>query len=134
MEARFLNESDYDNVLHKWWTEWNWTPPTKDMLPENGKCGIMVTSNGENVCAGFVYFTNSKMAWIEFIVSNKNYKESDRGQCIEFLINVLSELAKDKGFNYIYTSIKNQHLIKKYENCGFKKGDNNCQELIKVWQ
>lgn len=134
MEVRFLNESDYDSKLVGWWEEWGWIPPSKEMLPENSKCGVMISSNDEDVCAGFLYFTNSKMAWIEYIVSNKNYKKNDRAECIEMLINVLSKLAKEKGFNYIYASIKNTHLIKKYEKCGFIKGDGNCQELIKVWQ
>lgn len=132
MEIRFLTDTDYDNTLVKWWEDWRWTAPLKECLPENGTCGMMVTSNGVEVCAGFVYFTNSKMAWVEYIISNKEYRGEDRSDCIEFLINTLCELVKDKGFSYIYASIKNNHLVKKYNNCGFISGDSNCQEMIKI--
>lgn len=132
MEARILIESDYDTILTPWWESWNWTPPTKDSLPENGCGGIMVSHEGRDICAGFMYFTNSKMAWLEFIVSNKEYKEKNRKEAIEFLINYLSAIAKDKGFMYIYTSLKSTPLIKRYENCGFIGGDANCKELIKI--
>jgi hypothetical protein len=132
MNIRFLTEQDYDSSLLKWWKDWSWTAPPKDMLPENGAGGLMVSSNGIDVCAGFLYLTNSKTAWVEYIVSNKEYRENERRECIEVLIQSLSDIARDKGFVYIYTSVKNYHLIRKYENCGFIKGDSHCQEMIKL--
>ena len=134
MEVRYLRHDDYDNFLVDWWESWNWVPPTRDMLPENGTGGIVVSKDGVDICAGFIYFTNSKMAWLEFIVSNKEYRQSDRKDAIEFLINTLSLVAKDKGFNYIYASIKNTSLIDRYKASGFKAGDSGCTEMIKVWQ
>jgi hypothetical protein len=131
MNIRFLTESDYDNTLTKWWSQWNWESPLRDMLPENGTGGLIISSEGIDICAGFIYFTNSKMAWVEYIVSNKEYKEDDRSEAIELLINALCSIIKDKGFKYVYTSLKSKHLINKYENCGFSKGDANCQEMIK---
>ena len=132
MDIRLLEESDYDNILAKWWEQWKWTPPAKDMLPENGTGGIIVSNKGVDICAGFIYFTNSKMAWIEYVVSNRDYKESDRSEAIELLINTLCILVREKGFKYIYTSLKSQPLVNKYEKCGFSKGDSNCQEMIKI--
>ena len=80
-----------------------------------------------------VYFTNSKAAWIEFIVSNFNYRGDDRHEALEFLINSLIEIIKQTGdFKYIYTSLKSKSLIDRYSNCGFQKGDSNCQEMIRI--
>lgn len=132
MEVRALKNEDYAITLIKWWKAWKWTPPMKDMLPENGTGGIMVSSNGVDVCAGFLYLTNSKTAWLEYIVSSRDYKESDRSEAIELLINTLNEIAKNKGFSYIYTSLKSKPLINKYKNCGFIEGSKNCQEMIKI--
>lgn len=128
MQIRVLTESDYD-TLCKWWRDWRWTPPPFDMLPTTG---VMVESNGRDVCAGFVYYTNSKACWLEFIVSDFNYRESDRRECLIFLVNVLSELVKDKGYKYIYTSLKSKSLIDVYSECGFELGSTNCNEMIKV--
>lgn len=130
MKARPIENNDYE-MLCEWWKDWKWTPPTRDMLPGNGEGGIIIESNGQPVCAGFLFFTNSKMCWIEFIVSNFKYREKDRGECIELLINILSSIAEKEGFKYIYTSLKSKPLVQKYLNCGFELGDNNCQELIK---
>jgi len=129
MQARYLISEDYD-TLCKWWNDNRFTPPLIEMLPENGCGGIMISSEGRDVCAGFLYLTNSKCAWVEWIVCDFNYRESDRSECILFLINALSELAKQSNYEYLYTVVKNKHLIGKYEQCGFIKGDSNSQEMI----
>lgn len=128
-DLRYVIKDDYSNTLTKWWESWGWNPPPYDMLPSNG---FIISKNGVDICAGFIYSTDSKASWLEYIVSNKEYKDSDRASAIEMLINCLSAKAKEMGFKYIYTSLKNKPLIKKYENCGFMKGDSNCQEMIKI--
>lgn len=130
MEVRFLNDDDYKK-LSSWWKDWRWTPPPADMLPDNAKGGVMVYKDGVDICAGFIYFTNSKTAWIEFIVSDFHYRENDRREALEFLVNVLIELAKENS-KYIYASLKSKSLIDIYANCGFQKGDRNCQEMVKI--
>lgn len=134
MEVRYLNDADYSDTLVKWWESWGWTAPSRDMLPENGTGGVMVSKEGIDICAGFVYFTNSTMAWVEYVVSNKDYRMSDRAEAIELLITTLSVIARDNGYKFVYASVKNKPLIHKYERCGFKIGDHDCQEMIKVWQ
>lgn len=135
MEVRYLKESDYDDILVGWWSQWRWSAPAKDMLPQNGEGGIIVSKDGEDICAGFVYFTNSKTAWIEYIISNPNYKNrEDRKNALNMLINVLSIYVEQEGYKYIYTSLKNKHLIDRYADCGFLSGDKNCQEMIKILQ
>lgn len=130
-DVRLVTKEVYDDILCKWWKDWRWTPPPFDMLPNTG---IIIYKNDIPVCAGFIYYTNSKAAWVEYIVSNFNYREFDRDNLIELVINTLGELAKDNGFNYLYTSLNNKHLINKYINCGWMKGSSECQEMIKVWQ
>ena len=41
------------------------------------------------------------------------------------------EVAKEKEYKYIFTSLKSDPLIKRYEACGFVKGSQGCTELIK---
>jgi hypothetical protein len=132
MEVRFLNEGDYD-VLSSWWKDWRWTPPPRDFLPQDATGGVMVSKDGIEICAGFIYFTNSKTAIIEFIVSNFQYKNKDRKEAIEFLINTLTELAKEtNGCKYIYTSLKNQNLLNSFAACGYHVGSAGCIEMIKT--
>lgn len=127
--VRIINETDYHQTLVGWWKDWRWTPPAADFLPS---FGVMVYKGDVDVCAGYLYATNSKVAWIEFIVSNFQYKDADRKEAIELLINELSGYAERAGFKYIYSSLKSQPLIKTYKKCGFQTGSENCTELIKI--
>ena len=75
IDVRYLNKDDYDNILVGWWKSWRWTPPAREMLPQDGTGGVMVSVDGVDVCAGFMYYTNSKTVWIEYIVSNPEFKD-----------------------------------------------------------
>ena len=39
-----LNPSDYEDVLVGWWKDWDWQPPPKDFLPNDGVGGLMAVS------------------------------------------------------------------------------------------
>jgi len=131
-KVRRISEGDYEVILSKWWKDWRWTPPAKDSLPENGNGGVIISLDGIDICAGFLFLTNSKTAWCEYIVSNFEYKDSNRHEAIEFLIRVLTQMAKDRDYKYIYTSLKNKSLIEKYEACGYIVGSEGCTEMIKI--
>jgi hypothetical protein len=130
--CRLLKEGDYENTLVKWWSDWRWTAPPKDMLPQDGLCGVMVSKGGVDICAGFLFLTNSKVANAEYIVSNFEYKENDRHEAIEFLIESLTVIAKERDCKYIFTSLKNSSLIDRYKKCGYIKGSIGCTEMIKL--
>jgi hypothetical protein len=129
---RLLKESDYE-TLCQWWKAWRWEPPLKDFLPENGTGGLMVSKNGVNIVAGFIYFTNSKVCWSEFIISDFNYKNKvDRKEAINILIFELCELARAKGYKYIYTVVKNENLENAYKEMGFLNGSVKAQEMVMI--
>lgn len=129
--VRLLNDGDYDNILVKWWKDWRGEAPPKDSLPENGKGGFMVSKGDQDICAGYAYFTNSGIAFCEFVVSDFNYRESDRTDAIEFLINTVSEASKQAGYKYMWVSSFNKNLVKRYEACGYIKTQDDCVEMIK---
>jgi len=131
-QVRLLREGDYENTLVKWWKDWKWAAPSKDFLPEDGIGGLMVSKGDNDICAGFIYFTNSKAAWCEFVISNKEYKEKDRGDAIKVLLESLSAISKERGVKYVYSSLKSNSLIEKYKECGYVQGDTGCTELIKI--
>jgi hypothetical protein len=130
---RELNESDYDNILVAWWKQWGWEPPQKDFLPDNGKGGIIVYDQDTPVCAGFMYITNSKVAWVDWIISNKEYtKKPHRKDAIKLLVSTLTGICKNTGSKYVYALIKSRHLIETYEQLGYIKGDKYTSEMIKL--
>ena len=132
LNIRPLNETDYDTILTGWWKDWGWEPPQKDFLPDDGKGGIMVMKGDEYICAGFIYTTNSKVAWVDWIVSNKQYRDDDRKEAISLLVDTLTNICKNTGHKYSYALIKHQSLIETYEKLGYIKGDNYTSEMIKA--
>ena len=127
---RKLNPSDYEDVLVGWWKDWGWQAPAKDFLPENGEGGLMVMLDNKPVCAGFIYITNSKVGWIEWVISDKNHREK-RKSSLSVLIENLTLVSKKNGMKYIFANNNNRFLIETYLNLDFKKG-NISTELIKI--
>jgi hypothetical protein len=128
MNYRYFEESDYE-LLKQWWKFWRFASPPLDMLPTTG---VIVNKDGVDICAGFIYFTNSKTCWIEFIVSNPNVRvKEDRIEAITNLIDILCSVGKTNGYTIAYTSLKNKNLQDKYLKCGFLEGSKNCNEYIK---
>lgn len=134
LDIRPLSDEDYDKVLKGWWLDWKWNPPAKEFLPENGTGGFLVFDNKTPVCAGFIYLTNSKVAWVDWIISNKNYKDRDkRKYALTLLVSTLSKLAKSTGNIFGYALIKNKSLIEIYKELGYTQADTyNCEMILKL--
>ena len=91
---RPLNEGDYETIC-SWWKWWRWAVLPKDFLPNNGEGGFMIEKNNVPIVCGFLYLTNSKVAILEWIVSNPEYKDKDRKQAIEKLLIDIEEFCKN---------------------------------------
>ncbi len=132
LTVRNLTELDYSKHLVQWWEDWNWVAPVKEFLPDSGKGGVMVLDNDIPVCAGFIYMTNSKVAWVDWIISNKNYKvKPNRKMAIKLLIKTLTQMCRDLGFTFSYALIKNNSLMDTYKDLGYSEADQYNKEMIK---
>lgn len=131
---RPLTETDYSDLLVGWWKDWGWTPPARDFLPDDGKGGIIIYDEEQPVCAGFLYTTNSKVAWVEFVISNKEYiKSEERKEALTLLVDTLTSIAKNTGHKFSYALIKNKSLTSIYESLGYIKGDEYVGEMLKAF-
>jgi hypothetical protein len=132
-DIRQLQEGDYENILVNWWNDWGWEPPQKDFLPEDGKGGMIIYDGETPVCAGFIYVTNSKVAWVDWIISNKEYrKKPQRSNAIGLLIETLTGTAQKMNFKYSYALLKHRGLMDTYKQLGYVEADNYTQEMIKA--
>lgn len=131
MESRILNLNDYE-TLTKWWKWWRFPVVDRELLPNNGLGGFMVEEDGVEIVAGFLYFTNSKFALCEYVVSNPKVKDRNlREKAIVFLINEITKEAKLNGVKCLFTSLKNSNLEDKYLKAGYSLGTKNTNEYIK---
>lgn len=130
LETRLLNESDY-STLTDWWNKENFTPPPQKTLPLNGIGGIMICKDGIDICAGFLYTTNSSISWLEFVIANKTYRQEDRKQAIQLLIKSLCNIAKDLGYDTVFSVCQNPFLINHFKNEGFIADERKSTEMVK---
>lgn len=131
MKVRTTSVEDYPE-LTEWWKWFRFPAPSIAMLPNNMDDGIMVSKDGINICAGFIYSTPSVIYWCEYIVSNPNVRDNTtRKEAIELLINTISQVATDMGAKAIFTSVKNENLLNRYLSCGYIRSSNTT-ELIKL--
>ena len=132
LQVRELRESDWDTLVSFWksWPEWT-VHPTKDLLPMNGCGGVMILKGDTPVMAGFLYLSNSKVAWLDWIVSNPDYREADRKEALELLINTLEKVAIAQGYEIIITISKNKNLIDTHKKLGYTVDEKPSYEISK---
>lgn len=132
MNIRRLNEDDYPTLV-KWWNDWGWTPLAKKLLPENGTGGVMIESeNGTPICAGFLYITNSEIAWMEWVISNKEVRGKQRDKALDLLFSELILWAENSDRSVIFTVGKNKHFLERCKKFGFLMDEVPSFELIKT--
>ena len=131
LSVRRLADSDWD-TLCEWWDTWpEWVNPPKDFLPDNGTGGLMVYKHNTSIVAGFIYYTNSKAALFEWVISNPKYREADRKQAIELLINAAEEVCKTNGVNYMFTIGRTKPLIETHRKLNWMVDDKPSYEITK---
>lgn len=115
MKWRFFSEEDYSMVC-TWWEDWRWPLIPLQSLP---KTGVIVSNGEKDICAAWIYKTDSNLCWIDWFISDRHASRQERKGTIELLIQICKGVAKDMGFDVAFCSVRNQSLIKKIESAGF---------------
>ena len=124
---RRLEESDYETLV-KWWKWWQWQAPPKTFLPDTG---FLVEKNEIGIVACYVYMTNSKAALLEWIISNPEYRESDRKDAITLLIQAVERVLSDQGIKHVFTMGRHKNLINIHKELGWLVDKKPSYEIIK---
>jgi hypothetical protein len=128
MEVQFFDPSKHYVEVASWWSKRKWPIIPPDML---SKLGIVVQKDGENICAGWLYRTDSTVAWLEFIVANPGASGKMRYKALDLLIETLLGHAKNMGFEAVFSSLKHRGLMKKFEKAGFLPSDSGMTNMIR---
>lgn len=128
LNIRRLNDEDYSTLV-KWWDAWpEWQAPPKTFLPDTG---FIVEKNNIGIVAGYVYMTNSKAALLEWIISNPEYRESDRKDAITLLIQAVERVLSDQGIKHVFTISRHKSLINLHKKLGWMVDEKPSYEIIK---
>lgn len=132
IEILQLTEQDYP-IISKWWEEYHHSPfMPQSCLPDNGTGGLMIYKDKNPIGCGFVYRTNSSIAWVEYVVFNKSYRGEDRNDLLLELIKQLEYFAKINGSTVCFTTTASESLIDKYKQNGWNGDEQPSYEFIKI--
>ncbi len=132
LNIRRLTENDW-SFLPKWWEQWpKWKTPSRDALPDNGLGGLIVEKKGKPIIAGFIYTTNSKGVWFEWLISDPQYRDNDRQEALELLIKGAENVCKSQGYKYILFIGRHSNLINTFKSLGWSADESPSYELIKI--
>lgn len=129
MDVRLFDADRDYAILCKWWEAWKWTPVPLMFLP---KIGFIVSNKGQDVCAGFLYQSDSKMAMADWYISAKGIKKDVRKGCLDMLIDALCDAARSLGYLAVVSATRNESLTTKLESMGFIPEGGTVKHLTKV--
>lgn len=124
MNIRLFTPLDYEMVC-SWWNGHDWPSIPLTFLPTTG---IIV----DNCAVGFIYSTDSKICWLEFIVVDPKSDKTHRREALNILINEAAKIAKEMGHSAIFTSTSHEGLIERYKNNKFNVTDKNITNLMRI--
>lgn len=119
----FELEKHYGQVV-EWWQGHQWPVVPPAVLP---KTGLIVPG----FAAGFLYKTDSNLAWLEWAVVNPQSDRILRREALDAVLGGLFEEAKKAGFEAVFTSVSHPGLIERYKKLGFSVSDTGMTNLAR---
>jgi len=130
LNIRRLNKKEDLKIIEEWWEAWpEWTSPGADFLPDTG---VVVTADDKMIMAAFIYLTNAKVALLEWIISDPEYREDNRKQALELLITGGEEIIKSLGYGFTFSMCRNKNLGETYKKLGWHKDEEPSFEFVKI--
>lgn len=113
---RYIKNKDL-NVIRGWWLKRGEKPVQKELLPQDGLGGLIIEDDNSMIAACFIYLTNSKMGYIDHLISNPSYK--GKGFWHFPLMNACFDAAKKSGCIDVWgtSSIRGVLKLLKRYNC-----------------
>lgn len=112
-----LTEEDY-KIVCDMMTGWGMNPLHRRMLSEYG---AIISKDEVDICSGWLYQSDSKIACIEWVVISKKAPRELRTGAVDFLYKTLFEQGKKLGFEIIMSLAHTKSFENNLKNKNFKK-------------
>ncbi len=129
LKCRKIQSNDL-TLVEKWCKDYGMEMPSKEFLPEDGLGGFVV-ADSKPIAAMWLWFTNSHTAIPAMVIADKYYRDTNRDEALELLIDFTTQFAEDAGCKFAFAWAKEGVLIDKYEKFGYKRDSKPSHELIK---
>ena len=107
-------------TLKEWWDSYDYMEtPDIQMLPDEGTGGFVVEKEGKSKAAAFLYFTNSDIAYVDYLVADPNYKGKDRYDMILDLIEECTRVGIGAGCRLMWAMTTFDGIVDRCRDLGF---------------
>ena len=117
VNIRKIELKDYE-YIDKWWIEQGYDAISKEILPMQGLGGLIVEKE-KPIAAAYLYLTNSKMGYIDNLISDPKYISKDRFDVIAKLMVACEKMAKDTGCLETWAITNNKGILKRCKKLGY---------------
>ena len=116
---RPIKEEDYE-FINSWWKALDKSPPPRNLLPENGLHGLMACKNGRPIVCTYLYLTNSKFGYCDYMISDTSYKGRDRFEIVLELMDMSIGTAWELGCEDFWFITKSKGMLRRCKSLGVK--------------
>ena len=116
---RPIKEEDYI-LINNWWKMIDKLPPPRNLLPENGLHGLMACKGDRPIVCTYLYLTNSKFGYCDYMISDTSYKGKDRFEIVLKLMNMSIGTAWELGYEDFWFITQNKQMLEKCKALGVK--------------
>ena len=130
INIRKIQLEDYE-FINRWWDEQGFVPLEKDILPMNGLGGIIIEKD-KPIAAAYLYLTNSKVGYIDNLITDPKYVSKDRFDIILMLIQACEQMANDVGCLEIWAMTESEGIIQRCKALGYSTSERNFARIFSV--
>jgi hypothetical protein len=69
---------------------------------------------------------------VEWIISNPDYKDKNRKQAVEVLLNTIEEVCKKQGKQYMFSIGRSKQLVETHKKLGWVVDEKPSYEIVKI--
>ncbi len=125
LKLREFNKDKDLKTINNWYSDWSMSELPQWFLPETG---YIV----DGVCAAFMYKTDSKVAYMENVISNPKAPHEVRAIALKMIGNQIFKKAEELGFKAVLGWSKNKSVTKQSESNNLKVSKFEYAVIVKL--
>ena len=104
--------ADHGSMVGEWCEQWGIATKLLDYLPTTGYVVV-------DLAAAFLYETNSPVAFIDVLISNRNAAEEDRTEALDAVVQAVCARGWADGYEIIWGYSQHQDVLTRAGRLGF---------------
>lgn len=111
-------------TIREWGSKHSFDLPIAELLPQ---LGLVVN----DAACGFLYQTDSKLGWLEWVYANPNKSKEERKEALDLLFQEMERRAIILGFKCLFSAAAHQAYADVLHRQSFQLTDSSVKHFIK---